>query len=117
MVTNFIWIPLFQGFRVVVERGLGVAAEFSDENFIAVGASVVSSSEAWGSDIVLRVRPPTIAEVSLLKVRHNVDLRPRLGMMMSHSDCDCPENVVARDGGQFQLGSLYPTGGPRTHEL
>ena len=54
------------GYDVVVERGAGVQAAFTDEAFAAAGATVTSRAEAWGADIVLKVAPPTEDEITLL---------------------------------------------------
>src|SRR5689334_6121953 len=57
------------GFRVIVQAGAGEAANFDDEAYRAAGAGVVpTASELWaGSDIVFKVRPPTPAEVDLMR--------------------------------------------------
>ena len=57
------------GFRVAVETGAGDAANFSDEAYRAAGAEVMATAaELWGkSDIVFKVRPPTPAEVDLMR--------------------------------------------------
>ncbi|KAK5971862.1 Alanine dehydrogenase/pyridine nucleotide transhydrogenase, partial [Trichostrongylus colubriformis] len=56
------------GFNMV-EKGAGAEARFSDEEYASQGAKVVDRNAALGSDIVLKVRPPTIAEAPLLKDR------------------------------------------------
>ena len=57
------------GFRVIVQAGAGEAANFDDEAYRAAGAGVVpTASDLWaGSDIVFKVRPPTAAEVGLMR--------------------------------------------------
>src|SRR5512140_164459 len=57
------------GFSVIVQSGAGEAANFDDETYRAAGAEVVSSAgELWSkSDIVFKVRPPTSAEVGLMR--------------------------------------------------
>ncbi|EYC50333.1 NAD(P) transhydrogenase subunit alpha [Hylemonella gracilis str. Niagara R] len=57
------------GFKVAVESGAGEAANFSDEAYRAAGAEVIGGATAlWAaSDIVFKVRPPTSAEVGLLR--------------------------------------------------
>ena len=47
-----------QGFNVSVERGAGVDSKFEDSHFEEVGAKIVSTEEAFGSDFVLKVRAP-----------------------------------------------------------
>jgi NAD(P) transhydrogenase subunit alpha len=52
---------------VVVEREAGSAARYTDAAYAAAGATLVSAAEAWGADIVLKVRPPAASELALLK--------------------------------------------------
>jgi len=53
-------------FKVVVEKGAGALAQFSDEQYEEVGATVVSSAEAWSSDIVIKINPPSSTEAKLV---------------------------------------------------
>jgi NAD(P) transhydrogenase subunit alpha len=57
------------GFSVAVESGAGDASHFSDDTYRAAGATVVpSATEIWtASDIVFKVRPPSIEEASQLR--------------------------------------------------
>jgi NAD(P) transhydrogenase subunit alpha len=57
------------GFSVAVQRGAGEAANFADEAYGAAGAELVDDAPAlWArADIVFKVRPPTLAEVALLR--------------------------------------------------
>ncbi len=57
------------GFRVAIETGAGDAANFADDAYRAAGADVVpTAAELWArSDIVFKVRPPTPAEVALMR--------------------------------------------------
>ena len=57
------------GFSVAVQSGAGAAANFSDDSYRAVGAEIVgSAAELWaGSDIVFKVRPPSLDEVALMR--------------------------------------------------
>lgn len=50
------------GFEVLVERGLGLEARFTDDAYARVGASICSRAEAWGADIVLKINPPREVE-------------------------------------------------------
>eukprot|EP00775_Hariotina_reticulata_P007046 gene7046-7260_t len=59
---------LKQGFKeVMVEKGAGDASGFSDEEYKAAGATIVDHAASLKGDIVLKVRPPTLAEVDQLK--------------------------------------------------
>ncbi|MFN3883754.1 MAG: Re/Si-specific NAD(P)(+) transhydrogenase subunit alpha [Rhodocyclaceae bacterium] len=57
------------GFAVAIERGAGEAANFADVAYQAAGAQVLPDAAAlWNSaDIVFKVRPPSLAEVALMK--------------------------------------------------
>src|SRR5256885_9500854 len=54
------------GLEVVVEQGAGAAAAFPDEAYRTAGAGVVATpAEVFGgSDVVLKVQPPSTAEVA-----------------------------------------------------
>ena len=57
------------GFRVAVESGAGEGANCSDDAYRAAGAEVVANAaDLWTrSDIVFKVRPPSAAEVALMR--------------------------------------------------
>jgi NAD(P) transhydrogenase subunit alpha len=56
------------GVDPVVERGAGQGAAIPDQAFADAGATLVDGpDEAWGSDIVLKVRPPTEEEMGRLR--------------------------------------------------
>ncbi|MBJ9589301.1 Re/Si-specific NAD(P)(+) transhydrogenase subunit alpha [Burkholderia seminalis] len=57
------------GFSVAVQSGAGAGANFDDDAYRAAGASIAATAaELWsGSDIVFKVRPPTIDEVALMR--------------------------------------------------
>lgn len=54
------------GYDVVVEKGAGESASFRDEAYGEAGALIVGADEAWGSEIVLRINPPTEDEMGRL---------------------------------------------------
>lgn len=56
------------GWDVRVETGAGTAAGFPDEALVEAGATIVpDAAAAHNADLVLRVGPPTIDEVSLMR--------------------------------------------------
>ena len=57
------------GFSVMVETGAGAAANCDDDSYRAAGASIADSAAAlWaGSDVVFKVRPPSLDEVALMR--------------------------------------------------
>ncbi|MET0782077.1 MAG: Re/Si-specific NAD(P)(+) transhydrogenase subunit alpha [Lacisediminihabitans sp.] len=54
------------GYEVVVEAGAGAASSFPDAAYAASGATIVPGSEAWSSEIVLKVDAPTAEEIGRL---------------------------------------------------
>ncbi|XP_061739579.1 NAD(P) transhydrogenase, mitochondrial-like [Nerophis ophidion] len=56
-----------QGFRVQVQSGAGEESKFSDQQYKEAGASITDVKGALGSDLVLKVRAPSLTEVDLLK--------------------------------------------------
>ncbi len=57
------------GFAIVIESGAGTAADFADDAYRATGAEILpDAASLWrAADIVLKVRPPSLAEVALMK--------------------------------------------------
>ncbi|MEZ3160339.1 Re/Si-specific NAD(P)(+) transhydrogenase subunit alpha [Microbacterium sp. BWT-B31] len=54
------------GYDVVVERGAGETSSFPDAAYEASGAGIADPAEAWRSDLVLKVNPPTSDEIDRL---------------------------------------------------
>lgn len=46
------------GANFIVESGAGTGAAISDQDYINAGAKIVSTKEAFGADVVLKVRAP-----------------------------------------------------------
>ena len=58
------------GHEIVIETGAGISAKYKDDEYANVGAKVVySADEALKADIVLKVAPPTLDEIALMKDR------------------------------------------------
>ena len=56
------------GFEVMVEKTAGKGAEFTDDQYTEVGATIVDAETIWSdSDMVLKVKPPTPAEADQLR--------------------------------------------------
>ncbi|RJG21948.1 Re/Si-specific NAD(P)(+) transhydrogenase subunit alpha [Massilia cavernae] len=53
--------------QVVVQSGAGVAASNIDEAYAAAGATIGSAADAFGCDVVLKVRAPNAEERALMK--------------------------------------------------
>jgi NAD(P) transhydrogenase subunit alpha len=56
-----------QGHTVRVQSGAGVAASVTDEAYTLAGAEITDAAGALGCDLVLKVRSPGEAELSLMK--------------------------------------------------
>ncbi len=55
------------GYDVVVERGAGDASFFADEMYREAGGRIGDRESAFGADVVVKVQPPTEAEILLLR--------------------------------------------------
>ena len=56
-----------QGLAIVVERGAGAGAAYTDDAYGAAGAKLADASAALGADIVLKVQRPTADEIKGMK--------------------------------------------------
>jgi len=54
------------GFSIQVQKGAGVKASFTDEEYIQSEASIVAKKKCWQSDVIFKVNAPTLAEVELM---------------------------------------------------
>ena len=56
------------GHEIVVETNAGVSSKFSDNDYSEAGAKIVySPEEVYQSNIILKIEPPTEAEINLMK--------------------------------------------------
>lgn len=56
------------GYRVLVESGAGFGINYSDNHFSEAGAQVVDTpAELYRADLILKVLPPSLEEVALMK--------------------------------------------------
>ena len=53
--------------EVLVQSGAGLAASVTDEAYVAAGARIVDAAEAYGADVVLKVRAPNADERARIK--------------------------------------------------
>ena len=52
------------GFEVVVEKGAGIAANYSDSDYAEAGATITSRAEVMASEIIISIRLPDVKELS-----------------------------------------------------
>lgn len=53
--------------EVVVQAGAGIASSITDEAYQAAGATIGTASEAFGAELILKVRAPSSEERALIK--------------------------------------------------
>lgn len=74
-----------RGHEVVIQRGAGQPAQFQDSDYSEAGAMVVDSpEEVFKADLILKVAPPTHAEIELL--RHKQTLVSALQLTVQPKD-------------------------------
>jgi NAD(P) transhydrogenase subunit alpha len=56
-----------KGFDVVVESGAGEKSFFSNQDYEDVGASIGTTKDALGADLVLKVNLASLQEIALMK--------------------------------------------------
>ena len=56
-----------QGHSVLIQKGAGVQASQPDSAYEAVGATIGSAADAFGAEIVLKVRAPEMTELKQIK--------------------------------------------------
>jgi len=56
-----------QGNTVLVEAGAGLGSGLADEEYVAAGAKMVSAEEAWGAEMVIKVKEPLPSEFKFLR--------------------------------------------------
>ncbi len=55
------------GYQVSVESGAGGLSSFPDHAYFEAGASIDSAGEVWSSDVVVKINPPSDAEIAQLR--------------------------------------------------
>src|SRR3954465_9004573 len=59
------------GHQIYIEAGAGAAAKIEDSDFSEAGARIVySPDEVYKADIILKVAPPSVEELELIRPRH-----------------------------------------------
>ncbi|MGE4423863.1 MAG: alanine dehydrogenase [Pseudodesulfovibrio sp.] len=56
-----------QGNEVLVEAGAGLGSGLTDAEYVAAGAKMVSAAEAWGAEMVIKVKEPLSSEFQYLR--------------------------------------------------
>ena len=56
-----------RGARVVIEAGAGLGSSITDEDFADAGAELGTADDAWGADLVVKVKEPQMGELGRLR--------------------------------------------------
>jgi len=56
-----------RGNQVLVEAGAGLGSGLTDEEYVAAGAKMVSANDAWGAEMVIKVKEPLESEFRYLR--------------------------------------------------
>ncbi len=56
-----------RGHKVLVEKGAGLGSGLADAEYQKAGAELVSASQAWGADLVVKVKEPIAEEYQYLR--------------------------------------------------
>jgi H+-translocating NAD(P) transhydrogenase subunit alpha len=88
------------GLEVVVERGAGVEAGFSDDTYTAVGASL---GDPWVADVVCKVQKPSAVEIEKLPQAMGAAL---VGLLQASTDADLVRQLARRAVTAFSLELL-----------
>lgn len=61
------------GYRILVEQGAGLGINYSDSHYAEAGAEIVATAaEVFQADIILKILPPTVEEVMLMRSRTTI---------------------------------------------
>ena len=67
LVPSSVATLIAHGHRVVIETEAGDKSNFSDHNYSEIGAEIAySQEEVYKADVIIKVAPPTLAEIELM---------------------------------------------------
>jgi len=70
LIPDSVSVLVNNGNEVIIEAGAGAAAKIEDSDFSEAGAQIVySPEEVYKADIILKVAPPSVEELKLIKPR------------------------------------------------
>ncbi len=73
LVPDAVALLVSNGHRIVIERGAGEGAHFSDQQYSEAGAIIADDvKEVYKADIILMVAPPNLKEIDLLKTGQTI---------------------------------------------
>lgn len=73
LVPDAVALLISNGHEVVVETNAGKIANFSDNEYSEAGAKIAyDASEVWKADIIMKVGPPTLEEIEMMKTKQTL---------------------------------------------
>ncbi|HWY11535.1 MAG TPA: alanine dehydrogenase [Bacteroidia bacterium] len=73
LVPDAVALLVNNGHRILIETGAGKAAHFDDKDYSEAGAEIVHSpEEVYKADIILKIAPPTLEEIELMKPKQTL---------------------------------------------
>tara|TARA_B100000886_G_scaffold337195_1_gene297434 strand:- start:9678 stop:10883 length:1206 start_codon:yes stop_codon:yes gene_type:complete len=73
IVPDAVQLLVSHGHEVIIESKAGEGANFTDTEFSEAGAKIVyDTKEIYQADVILKVEPPTIEEIELMKGRQSL---------------------------------------------
>lgn len=99
------------GHRVVIQRGAGEKANFSDHEYSESGAGVGSIKEVFEADIILKIAPPTEKEIELIQdgqtlmtaLQLNLQLKETLVKLMKKRVTAIAWDFIQDDAGIYPI--------------
>ncbi len=87
------------GYEVVVESGAGALSSFADDDYMEAGAKIGGHLDCWQSDVVIKVNPPALDEVSKLAAGATLIglISPALSPQLLEALAARPITVLAMD--------------------
>lgn len=91
------------GATIQIEAGAGALSGFSDEQYTQAGAAITTGDKVWKSQIVCKVRPPTLDEAKRIEDRNIVSIiQPRV-------NTELVDTLVKQKATVFSMDSLLRT--------
>ncbi len=88
LVPNSVGLLVANGHRVVVEKGAGNAANFTDKDYSEAGAEMAYRTEdVYKANIIIKVAPPTLQEIEYLDPLQKQILFSALQLSSQPKDC------------------------------
>ncbi len=68
IVPDAVAVLVNNGHEVIIETGAGDGSSFTDKNYSEAGATIVfTTEEVYKANMILKVEPPTLAEIDLMQ--------------------------------------------------